>query len=60
MDKFLYICAAVKYSAKMKFVWFKDYEDQIKKPEIKKAMRKTVEKMLHAEITEKRYSKDLT
>ncbi len=54
----MFICDAVKYAAKMKFVWCKDPCEEIKAPEIKKAMAYTVQKMLHAEIYEKRYSKE--
>jgi hypothetical protein len=57
MDKFLYIVSAVKYTARMKFVWCRNVDEKIKEPEIKKAMRLTVQKMLHAEIYDKRYSK---
>ena len=54
MDKFLYICAAVRYEAGMQFI---GCMEQLKDPKIKKAMRLTVQKMLHAEIHEGRYSK---
>jgi len=57
MDKFMYIVSAVRYEASMKFIWHKNPQEKIKEPEIKKAMRLTVQKMLHNQIYDKTYIK---
>jgi hypothetical protein len=57
MQTFMSICDYVIYAAKMKLVSSHDPDEQIKKPEIKKAMRYTVSKMLHEQITDSRYTK---
>lgn len=55
METFTSICSYVIYAAKMKFVWTKNPDEAIKEPEVKKAMRYTVQKMLHEQITNQKY-----
>lgn len=57
METFIEIVNAVKYAALKNFSDCKNPEEKIKHPEVKKAMRYTVQKRLHEEEQNKVYSK---